>query len=404
MPLTGLPGTSQGEFAQMWRRQLVWWHVWFVAGVVTTVVAVASTDPGRFGRLPEFGLLALVTIAYAVVGAPGVAQKRPLWGTAYLVIAWVAVLGCVALNPDTSAPIMFFVLFPQLWSVVRTPRQGIAASFVVVGCYALIGWFQTADDPTARLQVLVSAALSLALSLGLGLFILRLIAEAQSRATTIDALREAQTRLSAAERANGVSAERERLSREIHDTLAQGFTSVLSLGRAASAALARGEVGLAQERLALIERAAADNLREARLIVAELTPDHLQSRTLIEAIERLVTTLAREGQLPVTLQVVGEPVTLDASAEVLALRAAQECLANARRHASAETVTVTVDFSPADRVVLTITDDGVGFDPSTPSRGFGLDGMRARADEIGGSVTFTSSPGGGTSVRVEVPR
>ena len=404
MPLSAAPGSSQGEFAQMWRRQLVWWHVWFAAGVAATGVAVAITDPGPLGRLPEFGLLAIAAIAYAVIGAPGVAQERPGWGTAYLAIAWSAVLGCVALNPDTSAPIMFFVLFPQLWSVVRTPRQGVAASVVVVGGYATIGWLQAGSDSSARWQVFFSAAFSLGLSLGLGLFILRLVAEAQSRAATIDALRQAQAQLAAAERDRGVSAERERLSREIHDTLAQGFTSVLSLGRAASAALARGDVALAEERLALIERAAADNLREARLIVAELTPGHLQSRTLTEAIERLVSTLNREGAMPVTLQVVGEPVPLDASAEVLVLRAAQECLANARRHAAADAVTVTVDFSGSERVTLTITDDGEGFDPTLPSSGFGLDGMRARARDVGGSVVLTSAPGAGTSVRVEVPR
>jgi signal transduction histidine kinase len=158
-----------------------------------------------------------------------------------------------------------------------------------------------------------SAAFSLGLSLGFGLFILRLIAEAQSRAATIDALRQAQAQLAAAERDRGVSAERERLSREIHDTLAQGFTSVLSLGRAASAALARGDVALAEERLALIERAAADNLREARLIVAELTPGHLQSRTLTEAIERLVSTSTERADARDPAGV-GEPVPLDASA------------------------------------------------------------------------------------------
>ena len=108
--------------------------------------------------------------------------------------------------------------------------------------------------------------------------------------------------------------------------------------------------------------------------------------------------------MPVTLQVVGEPVPLDASAEVLVLRAAQECLANARRHAAADAVTVTVDFSGSERVTLTITDDGEGFDPTLPSSGFGLDGMRARARDVGGSVVLTSAPGAGTSVRVEVPR
>ena len=74
---------------------------------------------------------------------------------------------------------MFFVLFPQLWSVVRTPRQGVAASVVVVGGYATIGWLQAGSDSSARWQVFFSAAFSLGLSLGLGLFILRLVAEAQ---------------------------------------------------------------------------------------------------------------------------------------------------------------------------------------------------------------------------------
>ena len=63
-----------------------------------------------------------------------------------------------------------------------------------------------------------------------------------------------------------------------------------------------------------------------------------------------------------------------------------------------------MDFSGSERVTLTITDDGEGFDPTLPSSGFGLDGMRARARDVGGSVVLTSAPGAGTSVRVEVPR
>lgn len=404
MPLSGAPGSSQGEFAQMWRRQLVWWHVWFAAGVAATGVAVAMTDPGPLGRLPEFGLLAIAAIAYAVIGAPGVAQERPGWGTAYLAIAWSAVLGCVALNPDTSAPIMFFVLFPQLWSVVRTPRQGVAASVVVVGGYATIGWLQAGSDSSARWQVFFSAAFSLGLSLGLGLFILRLVAEAQSRAATIDALRQAQAQLAAAERDRGVSAERERLSREIHDTLAQGFTSVVALSRAADAALARGDVDAARDRLALIERTASDNLDEARLIVAELTPGHLQSRTLGEALHRLGAAVSSENGLRADVRVTGEPVPLGGTAEVVILRTAQEALSNVRRHAGAGHAELILTYEHPEQVVLEVRDDGRGFDPAAARSGFGLDGVQARAAEVGGSVRLRSEPGAGTTLRLEVPR
>lgn len=404
MPMTDAPVTSQGEFARMWRRQLVWWHLWFGTGIIATVWATTVAHPGPHGRLPEFALLALVVIAYAVVGAPGVAQERPGWGAAYLVVAWAAVLGCCAVNPDSSAPVMFFVLFPQLWSVVRTPRQGVVASVVVVGMYAAIGWLHADGDTDAHRQILFSAASSLVLSLALGLFILRLVAEAQSRAATIDALREAQDQLAAAERARGVSAERERLSREIHDTLAQGFTSVIALSRAADAALVRGDITTARDHVALVQRTAADNLQEARLIVAETTPGHLESRTLVQALERLVTEVAQAGALDLRLLVVGEPQALGATHDVVLLRTAQEAVANIRRHADARTATVQIDYAHPSDVVLAVSDDGRGFDDGRPSDGFGLDGIRARAQDIGGHASITSAPGRGTTVTVRVPR
>ena len=404
MPTAGASGTSQGEFEQMWRRQWVWWHVWFAAGLLATLVAVAATAPGPRGRLPEFALLGVVGIMYAVVGAPGVAKQRTPWITAYLVVAWAAVLGCVALNPDASSPIMFFVLFPQLWAGVSRARQGVVATFVVVALYAGIGWHQAAAAPEGRGQVLINAAFSLVLSLALGLFILRLISEAESRAATIDALREAQDQLAAAERDRGVSAERERLSREIHDTLAQGFTSVLALSRAAEAALARGDLTKARDHLALVHRTAADNLQEARLIVAETTPGHLESRTLVQALERLVSEVHRSSALDTHLEVVGDPEALGATLEVVLLRTAQEAVANIRRHAGASTVAMRIVYAEPGAVTLSVTDDGCGFDSQHVCEGFGLDGIRARSAQVGGRADITSEPGCGTTVRVTVPR
>ncbi len=183
----------------------------------------------------------------------------------------------------------------------------------------------------------------------------------------IDELRSTRAQLAAVERAHGVQDERSRLSREIHDTLAQGFTSVIALSRAASSALERDDVDKARERLAMIESTAVDNLAEARVIVAELTPGHLQSRTLVEALARLADTMTRETGIQVSSSVAGEPAPLGGNAEVVVLRCAQEALSNVRRHSGAQTAAVTLAYE-AERVALEVIDDGSGFDPATRQR------------------------------------
>ena len=129
------------------------------------------------------------------------------------------------------------------------------------------------------------------------------------------------------------------------------------------AALARGDTAAAGERLALIEHTASDNLDEARLIVAELTPGHLQSRTLGEALERLGAAVTSETGMRADVRVAGDPVPLGGSAEVVILRTAQEALSNVRRHASAARVDLTLAYDDPDEVVLTVRDDGARLRP-----------------------------------------
>ena len=249
----------------------------------------------------------------------------------------------------------------------------------------------------------MTAVISIALSILLGIFTSRMVHEASRRAETIDALHAAQAELAAAERDRGVSEERERLSREIHDTLAQGFTSVLTLTRAAEAALGRGDIDTARARLSLVEQTASENLDEARLIVAELSPGHLQSRTLVEALERLTRTLRESGGVQAHLRVNGDPVPLGGAKEVVLLRTAQECLSNVRRHSGAATVDLALTYAPGS-VNLHVVDDGTGFDADDQRWGFGLDGLRARVGEVGGAFEVSSALGKGTRVSVEVPR
>ncbi len=395
--------SSREDLSRMWRSQLVFWHLVFAVVWGTAIVIVLVEPPGRYGRGVEVACLLGVVLAYAVLALRGLVQNAVGWGAAYLAVAWGLVLTVQWLNPDTQTWVLFFILFPQMWAMLGR-RLATRGTFVVVGAFALIKWLTSDRTSGMAMSIIVSSVISIGLSLALGLFIHRIITEAESRAETIDELRLAQDRLAAAERDRGVHEERERLSREIHDTLAQGFTSLLALSRAADAALARGDVGTARERLDLIERTAADNLREARLIVAELTPGHLQSRTLAEALDRLVAAVSAETTIDARLVVAGEPTALGGGTEVVLLRTAQEALSNVRRHSRAQRAGVELSYADPDRVVLEVSDDGRGFVRSSTTPGFGLDGVTARVAELGGEVTVTSAPGEGTRLRLEVPR
>ncbi len=395
--------TSREEFTAMWRRQQPAWHaavafVWLAAVVVTVV-----DDPGPYGRVPSLALLGLMAAAYLGLGVRAMAHENVAFAVAYHVVVWSALLAIQWVDPGTQSWLLFFALFPQLWAMLPA-RWATIATVVVVTAFSLVRWAQLEFDRDSATEILISGTISMGLSLSLGLFINRIITEAESRAETIDELRATQDRLATAERVRGVHEERERLSREIHDTLAQGFTSVVALSRAADAALARGDLVAARDRLALIEATASDNLDEARLIVAELTPGHLQSRTLVEAVERLGATVETASGVPTDVRVEGDPVPLGGTAEVVILRTAQEALSNVRRHSGAAHVGVTLTYADPLRVVLEVRDDGVGFDTAGARSGFGLDGLFARAAEVGGAVDVRSRPGAGTTLRLEVPR
>lgn len=396
-----LPGTSSGELDEMWRRQLVWWHVFFAVLVATTAGVLAAEGPDHLG----WSLLGIgvIVAAYAVWGRRGIGEVDPSAGIIYVTLAWSALVGLLALDGSGTSWILTFGLFPQTWAMLRRNLAAavVVAAILAIGAVRLWQGPRTGDDV---LGIAISTVIMLALSLTLGLFIHRIIREADTRAFTIDELRSTQAQLAAAERAQGVAGERERMSREIHDTLAQGFTSLVTLARATEAALDRGDLDVVRERVRLIEQTAADNLSEARLIVAEMTPGHLLSRTLSEALGRLVAAVAAESGMQGNLVVQGEPMVLSANSEVVLLRTAQEGLANVRRHARANTFEVRLTYAAGEPVSLEVADDGVGFAPGTPDRGYGLDGATARADEVGGRFEVHSAPGSGTRLRMEVPR
>ncbi len=204
-------------------------------------------------------------------------------------------------------------------------------------------------------------------------------------------------------RSTTVAEERNRLAREIHDTLAQGFTGIILQLEGAEQVLAE-DAGAALDHIDKARALARDSLQEARRSVWNLLPGVLERETLDAAIYQEVKTLGIGGDLEANFSCTGEPHALSVEAQTCLLRVTQEALTNVRRHAQARRVDVTLAYEQAG-VSLTIRDDGRGFDPNAPrpaaqAGGFGLIGMRERCQLANGVLTVESAPGQGTVIHV----
>ncbi|RFS83535.1 sensor histidine kinase [Actinomadura spongiicola] len=195
--------------------------------------------------------------------------------------------------------------------------------------------------------------------------------------------------------------ERGRLARDIHDTLAQGLTGIITHARAAG----RAADDPAQWRLHVdrIESLAADSLNEARRSVQALRPGPLTGSSLPEALTGMAGRWSASHTVPVTVEVTGEPVRKATEVEITLFRAAQEALTNVARHARASRVGLTLSYLDGT-VLLDVRDDGIGFDaPPGSGSGFGLEAMRQRLRAVGGTLVVESTAGEGTALSVTVP-
>lgn len=205
----------------------------------------------------------------------------------------------------------------------------------------------------------------------------------------------------------GVLRERQRLAHEIHDTLAQGFTSIVMNLEAAEQSL-DSKPDLTKKSLSHARRVARESLSETRRLVRALQPEQLESASLAEVLERLAARLSEESGIFAEATVTGAARQLPHKTEAVLLRIAQEALANVRKHSRARRAALTLSYMP-DFVVLDTRDDGVGFDPAganghhDDSGGFGLQGMRERVAGVGGTLVVESLPGEGTTITAELP-
>jgi signal transduction histidine kinase len=379
--------------------QITGWHAtfWIMLGLAFLFLAVRSRL-SMDQRIGGGAVLALLGAAYGTLIQRRVRQTG--WrATVYLCLAVVATGVANWIDPNLS--LLLFTVYPQVWMFTESLVVGTAfAAAVTVSTMLgfLVRWgftWATLRDSGPQMTV------ALLFSVLLGVWISRVVGQSVERAALIAELEAARTELSQAEHSRGVMAERERMAREIHDTLAQGFTSIVMLAQAATAGLAK-DPSRAVERLGTIEDVARENLAEARALVAAFAPVALQDSTLPDAVRRLTERFTAQTRIPIDLEVADSVTTLSRDQEVVLLRAVQEALTNVRRHSGARQVVVRLLVEQGG-ARAEVGDDGVGFAIGDTLDGFGLAGMRGRVRDVGGTMDVASVPGEGTRVVVQVP-
>ncbi|MFD7658430.1 sensor histidine kinase, partial [Actinosynnema sp. NPDC059797] len=362
--------------------------------------------------LAPYGLLALACAVYLVFDTADWGERLVTLGIAAGLAAWHW---------------WFAMAHPQWWDRRSWAMTGyfigllVLASLLVLrsdafqlfvpACYvlafvALPGWpaylgVVAANAPwlvapgSGTLSVLVNLAVATPLAALVGGMVRAMEEEAIRRRETnreLVAVAAENARLHAMlvarARETGIAEERARLAREIHDTVAQGLTGVVTqleaVGELVGPGPVRGRVDAARD-------LARTSLAEVRRSIEALRPGPLQDARLGDAVRQAVTTWRAQYDVPATFTVTGTPQPVHSEVEVTVLRAAQEALANVGRHARARRVDVTLSYME-DVIVLDVRDDGAGFDAGSAD-GFGLTALRQRVRALSGSVDVESAPG-----------
>lgn len=377
-----------------------------VIAVVLAGVGVARAVSEGAAVLPTLAVAAAVVVWYIAGMAvhPRLGGSAPArWWLAGLTVLWVV---AVAVSPE-------FVWFAfVLWLLAGHLLPGwssVAFALLVFGVVALAPVAHTGSTSYANIfGPLIGGVFALGISRGY----LELRRDARERELLVDSLTLAQDEmaglqeeLALTQRHSGAIAERTRLSRDIHDTIAQGLSSIRLLARAELDRTA----GAADQTLRQVEELAGHSLVDVRRIVAELTPSELEDNALAAALTRMLERFEAETGTATQLRVDDTLPILPTAQEVTLLRTAQSALANVRQHSDASRVVVSL-LDGDDTVRLDVVDDGIGFDADvwssasgSRSTSYGLRFMRARLREQGGGLVLESTPGDGTALSAHLP-
>ena len=384
-----------------WESSRWQWDGYFTAILALTLVLVLTSgaDPLR-SRLVISAVFVAMAIWYALAGRPVLfgAAVRPGRGEIYL--AGLLPLFAITASLSVTNTFVLLALCPQCFMAVSF-RRAVAAVVILNATPPLAALAVSHPDAAGLENLAAVCALGIVFSIVYGSWVRRIIEQSAERRELIEQLEATRADLARAEREAGALAERSRLAGEIHDTIAQGLTSVVMLVQAAEGTIDTAP-GQARQHLVLAGEAARESLAEARTLVAGLTPAQLAAGTIGQALGRLAGRAGTGLAEGASFEVRGEPRPLPTATEVVLLRVGQEALANVRQHAAARRAAIRLDYAEGE-VRLEIRDDGTGFDPAGQTGGFGLRDMRSRAAEAGGILTVRTAPAAGTTVSVVIP-
>lgn len=344
-------------------------------------------------------------------------QNRPLMGLYYSGLMVLAA-GLVAIAPFFT--IFTFVGYPQAFLYLKGRwRYAGVATTAMISAVGYLGGAANIIDGAWREWIAISLV---SVVLAGAFFYFAVLSDQRNdrQKQALTELHEANVKLEAAlgenaglhaqllvqAREAGMLDERQRMAREIHDTLAQGLAGILTQLQAAEQT--QDEPSTWRRHVTNAMNLARESLAEARRTVHAVQPEVLAGARLPDAINDVARRWSEVNHVDAVLTTTGDPRPMHAEVEVTLLRAVQEALANVAKHAKASRVGLTLSYME-DLVTLDVRDDGVGFDPEAkrghgwPDGGFGLAGMRQRVQRLAGRLDIESEPGGGTAISASLP-
>lgn len=341
-------------------------------------------------------LLVLLAFATTYFWGALVLELRATWRTLVwlfaLVVLWVLLL------PMQGTAV--YLVFPLYFLLLATlPDFRGVTSVVGVTAVAILNQY-----PSFTTGGVVGPALAALVTIAIFFAFRRLWLAHIEREKLLQELLATRHQLVVTEREAGMVAERQRIAHEIHDTLAQGLSSIQMLLHVAEKSVRAEQEAEAIRRIGQARAMAAENLSEARAMIAALQPAALEGHSLEAALQRIAVS-AEDVDVNVVVEGVVQPLPMKVEATLL--RIAQGALGNVVKHARATRAQLTLTFEPGE-VRLDVVDDGAGFDPAEVEKHpaglghIGLEAMRSRAAEVGGEFAVESQPGEGTAVSVAI--
>ncbi|HEX4587883.1 MAG TPA: sensor histidine kinase [Mycobacterium sp.] len=375
------------------------WDVYIVGGCLVGMAAVVLLNDRTPGNMPlAISALAGIIVCTLTFGRRVIGTKEFAW-PAVVFVGLVVGLFVLGVWAESAAVAAIPAMYPLVFATLPLPAALVLSMAVTVTPLLIALTIHGSSWPNMPVAVAVTLVGVVAAPV-IGTVIVTSVRQRARLTGLVAELATTRAESARLSREAGAAAERERLAREIHDTLAQGFTSIVTLAQAVEAELDT-DTAAARRHVELIRTTARENLAEARAMVAELTPTALHDGSLPAAIQRQCDRLSAESGITATVRVDGKLPALGMATDVVLLRAAQEAFANIRKHSQANRVAVAL--WPMDSGVrLSVADNGIGL-ANEHADGFGLRGMRSRVTQVGGTVSVTPTPGGGTTVTVEVP-